>query len=197
MKTFFKVLVVALLATTAGLAGQTHTAISKDIETGNFLLAQVQVKADEAQVPVALPELADVFLKGGESSSGRVTAIDSQGQTLSIQRNGKSASIPLSKIESVKFKDGVKVYRSDGRQIIRGERDRPVGSQATWSGIGLNTFLVQNASQGQAVVRLGPPGVPKAKLRAILAVASDRQYVVDEMQFDLQQKTMTIRATPY
>lgn len=197
MKTFFKVLVVALLVTGAEVARDTHAATSRGVETGNFLSAQAQVKADEQPVPVALPELADVFLKGGESSSGRVMAIDAQGQTLLIQRNGKSASIPLSKIERVVFKEGVKVYRSDGREIIRGERERPVGKPETWSGIGLSTFRMQNTTQGQAVVRLGPPVVSKAKLRGILSVASGRQYVVDEMQFNLQQKTMTIRATPY
>jgi hypothetical protein len=54
MKAFFKVLVVALLATTAGLTGDIHTASSKDVETANFLSAQAQVKVDEALVPVAL-----------------------------------------------------------------------------------------------------------------------------------------------
>jgi len=34
-------------------------------------------------------------------------------------------------------------------------------------------------------------------LRGILGVAKDRQFVVDEMQFDVKKKTMTITATPY
>lgn len=178
MNNFFKVLVVALLVTTTGLLGDTHAATSKDVETANFLSAQAQVKADEQPVPVALPELADVFLKRGESSSGRVMAIDAQRQTLLIQRNGKSASIPLNQVERVVFKEGVKVYRSDGRQIIPGERERPVGKPETWSGIELSTFRMQNATQGQAVVRLGPPVVSRAKLRGILSVASSRQYSV-------------------
>jgi hypothetical protein len=144
-----------------------------------------------------LPTDAEILLKGGQSSSGRVTGIDGQGQKLLIERGRSAGSIPLSKIEKVVFRDGALVYRSDGRQIIRGERERPVGRQATWSGIGLSAFRMQNASQGQAVVSLKPPIVSVAQLRGIRQVASDRQYVVDEMRFNSQQRTMTILATPY
>jgi hypothetical protein len=197
MKAFFKVLVVALLATTAGLTGDIHTASSKDVEMANFLSAQAQVKVDEALVPVALPTDSEIFQKGGQSSSGRVTGIDGQGQKLLIERGRSAGSIPLSKIEKVVFRNGALVYRSDGRQIIRGERERPVGRQATWSGIGMSAFRMQNASQGQAVVSLRPPIVSAAQLRGIRQVASDRQYVVDEMRFNPQQRTMTILVTPY
>jgi hypothetical protein len=195
MKAFFKVWVVALLVTAAGWAGDNHATTSKDVETQNFLSAQAQVKVDEALVPVALPTDAEIFLKGGQSSSGRVTGIE--GQKLLIERGRSAGSIPLSQIEKVVFRDGALVYRSDGRQIIRGERERPVGRQATWSGIGLSAFRMQNANQGQAAVRLRPPIVSAAQLRGIRQVASDRQYVVDEMRFNSQQRTMTILATPY
>ncbi len=195
MKAFFKVWVVALLVTAARWAGDNHAATSKDVETQNFLSAQAQVKVDEALVPVALPTDAEIFLKGGQSSSGRVTGIEEQ--KLLIERGRSAGSIPLSQIEKVVFRDGALVYRSDGRQIIRGERERPVGRQATWSGIGLSAFRLQNASQGQAEVRLQPPVVSAAQLRAIRQVAGNRQYVVDEMRFHPQQRTMTILVTPY
>jgi len=34
-------------------------------------------------------------------------------------------------------------------------------------------------------------------LQGIQSVARNRQYVVDEIQFDSQQRTITILATPY
>ncbi|MCC5654881.1 hypothetical protein LC609_34990 [Nostoc sp. XA013] len=197
MKAFLQGWVVAILVMAGAIAGNIQAVISQDIKTGNLLLAQTPVNADELDLAVALPELAEVILKGGESSSGQITGIDAQGEALSIQRSGKTATIPLSKIQRVVFKNGALVYRSNGRQIIRGERDRPTGKLVTWSGIPLNTFTVKNSTQGQAVVKLKPPVVTTAQLRGIQSVARNRQYVVNEIQFDSQQKTITIVAKPY
>ncbi|XZF63239.1 MAG: hypothetical protein ACSI46_00220 [Gloeotrichia echinulata DVL01] len=197
MKALFKLIVVGLLTTAAGLVGNNLSAIGKEIKTGNFLLAQTPVKTQT--VPVALPELADIFLKGGESSSGRVIGIDVKGQKLSIQRQGSSTTyiIRLSKIEKVVFKNVAKAYRTDGRQIIRGDRQRLTVKPDNWNGIPLDTFNIINPQQGQAQVKLGPPVVTSAKLSGILSVAKDRQYVVEQIQFNPQKKTMTIQATPY
>ncbi|WP_322730112.1 hypothetical protein [Nostoc sp. ChiQUE01b] len=197
MKAFFQGWVVAILVMAAAIAGNIKTVMGQDIKRENFLLAQTPVNADELELAVALPELAEVMLKGGESSSGRVIGIDAQGQALSIQRSDKTATIPLSQIQRVVFKNGALVYRSNGRQIIRGERDRPIGKLVTWSGIPLNTFTVKNPTQGQAVVKLKPPVVSTAQLQGIQSVARNRQYVVDEIQFNSQQRTITILAKPY
>ena len=197
MKTFFQRWVVAILVMAAALAGNIQAVISQNVKTENLLLAQTPVNADELDLAVALPELAEVILKGGDSRSGRVIGIDAQGQALSIQRNGKTATIPLSRIQKVVFKNGALVYRSNGRQIIRGERDRPTGKLVTWSGIPLNTFTVKDSTQGQAVVKLKPPVVSTAQLRGIQSVARNRQYVVNEIQFNSQQRTITILAKPY
>ncbi|MDZ8224222.1 hypothetical protein [Nostoc sp. ChiVER01] len=197
MKAFFQGWVVAILVMAAAIAGNIQAVISQNIKTGNLLLAQTPVNADELELPVALPELAEVIFKGGESSSGQITGIDAQQEALSIQRSGKTATIPLSQIQKVVFKNGALVYRSNGRQIIRGERDRPTGKLVTWSGIPLNTFTLKNSTQGQAVVKLKPPVVSTAQLRGIQSVARNRQYVVDEIQFNSQQRTITILAKPY
>jgi hypothetical protein len=197
MKAFFQGWVVAILVIAAAIAGNIKTVIGQDVKRENFLLAQTPVNADELELAVALPELAEVMLKGGESSSGRVIGIDAQGQALSIRRNDKTTTIPLSQIQRVVFKNGALVYRSNGRQIIRGERDRPIGKLVTWSGIPLNTFTVKNSTQGQAVVKLKPPVVSTEQLRGIQSVARNRQYVVDEIQFNSQQRTITILAKPY
>jgi hypothetical protein len=195
MKSYFKILFVMVVATVTGLVANSQAVTGQNVEKKNLLLTQAQVQP--VAVSVALPELADVSLKGGKSQSGRVTAIDSSGQTLSMQRSGKTLSVPLKQVEKVVFRNGATVYRSNGQQIIRGERDRPKGQQVLWNNLPLGTFTIKNASQGLAVVNLVPPVVSPERLIGVQSVAKDRQYVVDEMQFNLQQKTMSIRATPY
>ncbi|MGJ5672924.1 MAG: hypothetical protein ACR9NN_04800 [Nostochopsis sp.] len=199
MKSYLKIIVV-IVALTTGLAANSQAVTgqnveSKSIEKKSFLLTQAQVKAKPVAISVALPALADVSLKGGESVSGRMTAIDPSGQTLSMWRSGKTFPYPLKQVEKVVFRNDAKVYRSNGKVIYRGERDHPQGQQVTWNGLPLGTFIIKN--QGLAVVNLEPPVVSPERLRGIQSVAKDRQYVVDEMQFNLQQKTMSIRATPY
>ncbi|BDI19053.1 hypothetical protein ANSO36C_48550 [Nostoc cf. commune SO-36] len=179
------------------IAGNIQAVISQDVKTGNLLLAQTPVNADELELAVALPELAEIILNGGESSSGRVIGIDAQRQALSIQRSGKTATISLSQIAKVVFKNGALAYRSNGRQIMRGGGERPTGKTVSWSGIPINNFTVKNTTQGQAVLKLKPPVVSPAQLRGIQSVARDRQYVVDEIQFNSQQRTITILAKPY
>ncbi len=195
MKSYFKILFVMVVATVTGLVANSQAVTGQNVEKKNLLLTQAQVQP--VAVSVALPELADVSLKGGKSQSGRVTAIDSSGQTLSMQRSGKTLSVPLKQVEKVVFRNGATVYRTNGQQIIRGERDRPKGQQVIWNGLPLGTMTIKNANQGLAVVNLTPPVVSPERLLGIKSVARDRQYVVDEMQFDLQQKTMSIRVTPY
>ncbi|MEI2577444.1 hypothetical protein [Scytonema sp. PRP1] len=195
MKLYFKVLFVVVVATATGLVANPQAVTGQNLEQKNLLLTQAQVQP--VAISVALPELADVSLKGGKSLSGRVTAIDPSGQTLSMQRRDKTLPVPLKQVEKVVFRNGATAYRSNGQQIIRGERDRPQGQQVTWSNLPLGTFTIKNATQGLAVVNLVPPVVSPERLIGVQSVAKDRQYVVDEMQFNLQQKTMSIRATPY
>lgn len=198
MKAFFQGWVVAILVMAAAIAGNIQTVISKDVKTVNFLLAQTPVKADELELAVSLPKLAEVIFKGGESSSGQIIGIDAQGQALSIQRSGKTATIPLSQIAKVVFKNERFVYTSNELPIMRSiQIDRPQGKPVTWSGIPINTFTIKNPIQGQAVVKLKPPVVSTAQLRGIRSVARNRQYVIDEIQFNSQQRTITILAKPY
>ncbi|MBE9005567.1 hypothetical protein IQ259_11045 [Fortiea sp. LEGE XX443] len=196
MTTVFKVIFAGVLGTGALLAGNTISAIAKEVKTGNLLVAQAPVKLQAIALPIALPDFADISLKGGESLSGRVIEVDAQGQTLTIQRSSKTRSIPLGKIEKVKFKNA-STYISRVPPIIRGEPKRPTGKQVTWNGVPVDTFKIKNPAKGEAEVTLAPPVVSRAELLGIKSVAKDRQYVVDQLQFDPQKRTMTIQATPY
>ncbi|MBK1989579.1 hypothetical protein A0J48_018910 [Sphaerospermopsis aphanizomenoides BCCUSP55] len=201
MKSWLNISFVTLLAIVS-LQPYTQAVTAKNTTTHNFLSAQVptkqvQTNAEELKLAVALPEEAKIWLKGGKSSSGRVVEIDIQQKKLWIMRSNKKTSIPLQQVEKVSFKNGSIAYRSNGDAIIRGERERREAKPVNWGGISLNSFSIKDATKGQAEVILKPPAVSPARLQGIRSVARNRAYVVDELQFNLQQSTINIVATPY
>ncbi|MEG4582187.1 hypothetical protein QUA71_21615 [Microcoleus sp. MON1_C5] len=188
-------LVVALFTVTAGMAAQVNAA-SQEVQKQN--LPSVQAEANASQpIPVALPTQAEIVMKGGGKRDGRVVQIDEKVQQLWIQLGQEKRSIPLGQIDKIVFSKSAVVYRSNGVQLIRGELAPATSTQAKWNGIPISAFELKDAVKGQAVVNLGPPVVSRGQLRGILGVSKDRQFFVDEMQFDVQKKTMTIAATPY
>ncbi|XZN93574.1 MAG: hypothetical protein ACM65M_12465 [Microcoleus sp.] len=189
-------LVVALFTVIAGMAAQVNVA-SQEVQKQNLSSVQAQASASQA-IPVALPTDAKISMKKGAPTSGRLVEIDEKTQKISLQRGRDKISIPLGQIEKIVFPKTAEVY-IDSRPgpVVRGELPPPTNNQARWSGIPISAFELKDAVKGQAVVNLGPPVVNRAQLRGILGVAKGRQFVVDEMQFDVQKKTMTIAATPY
>lgn len=188
-------LVVALFTVTAGMAAQVNAA-SQEVQKQNLPSVQAQANASQP-VPVALPTQAEIVMKGGGKRDGRVVQIDEKVQQLWIQLGQEKRSIPLGQIDKIVFSKSAVVYRENGERFIRGELPPPSSTQAKWNGIPISAFELKDAVKGQAVVNLGPPVVSRGQLRGILGVSKDRQFFVDEMQFDVQKKTMTIAATPY
>ena len=189
-------LVLALFTVTAGMAAQVNAA-SQEVQKQN--LPSVQAEANGSQpIPVALPTQAEIVMKRGGKRDGRVVQIDEKVQQLWIQLGQEKRSIPLGQIEKIVFPKTAEVH-IDSRKgpVLRGDLPPATNNQARWNGIPISAFELKDAVKGQAVVNLGPPVVNRAQLRGILGVAKGRQFVVDEMQFDLQKKTMTIVATPY
>ena len=187
--------VVALFTVTASMAARVN-ATSQEVQKRNLPSVQAQSNASEP-IPVALPTQAEIVMKGGEKRDGRVVEIDEKGQKLWIQGSREKRSLPLSKIDKIVFPNNAVVYQADGTQRIRGELRSTTSTQAKWNGIPISAFRLIDAIKGQAEVKLGPPVVSRGQLRGILGVAKDRQFVVDEMQFDIQKKTITILVTPY
>ena len=188
-------LVVALFTVTAGMAAQVNAA-TQEVQKLNLPSVQAQANASQP-IPVALPIKAKIEMKGGDIRDGQVLEIDEKEQKLWIQGSVDKKSLPLSQIEKIVFPKNAVVYRAKGGSIIRGELAAATSIQAKWNGIPIGAFRLIDAVKGQAVVKLGPPVVNRGQLRGILGVAKDRQFVVDEMQFDMQKKTMTILATAY
>jgi hypothetical protein len=188
-------LVVALFTVTAGMAAQVNAA-SQEVQKQNLPSVQAQANASQP-IPVALPTQAEIVMKGGGKRDGRVVQIDEKVQQLWIQLGQEKRSIPLGQIDKIVFPKSADAYRQNGERFIRGELPPATSNQAKWNGIPMSAFELKDAVKGQAVVKLGPPVVTRAQLRGILGVSKDRQFFVDEMQFDVEKKTMTIVATPY
>jgi len=187
--------VVALFTVTASMAERVN-ATSQEVQKRNLPSVQAQSNAS-GLIPVALPTQAEIVMKGGEKRDGRVVEIDEKGQKLWIQGSREKRSLPLSQIDKIVFPNNAVVYRTNGGQFIRGEIATATRIQSKWNGIPISAFRLIDAVKGQAEVKLEAPVVNRGQLRGILGVAKDRQFVVDEMQFDVQKKTMTISATPY
>jgi len=192
-------LVVALFTVTAGMAAQVNAA-SQEVQKPNLPSVQAQAKASQP-IPVALPIKAEIVMKGGGRRDGKVVQIDEKGQKLVIQGGRDTKSIPLSQVEKIVFPNNAVVYRANGGRFIRGERP-PANLTETWRGIPMNAFRLLNPPEkGQAELNLGSV-VSADDLDYIRQIMlgngkNTRQYVVDEMQFDVKKKTMTITATPY
>ena len=192
-------LVVALFTVTAGMAAQVNAA-SQEVQKQNLRSVQAQASSSQA-IPVALPTQAEIVMKGGGKRDGRVVQIDEKVQQLWIQLGQEKRSIPLGQIDKIVFSKSAVVYRSNGGPVVRGDGTPAKGRPETWRGIPMNAFRLLDANKGQADVKLESV-LSVDKLDSLNSVIvgdgkNKRQFVVDEMQFDVQKKTMTIAATPY
>jgi hypothetical protein len=192
-------LVVALFTVTASMAAQVNAA-SQEVQKQNLPSVQAQANASQP-IPVALPTVAKISMKKGTPQSGRVVEIDEKTQKISIQRGQDKVSIPLGQIDKIVFSKSAVVYYSNGGPVVRGDGTPAKGRPETWRSIPMNAFRLLDPNQGQADVKLESV-LSLDKLDSIRSVMvgdgkNKRQFVVDEMQFNVQKKTMTIAATPY
>ncbi|NJN09589.1 MAG: hypothetical protein HC836_35720 [Richelia sp. RM2_1_2] len=192
MKVFFRYSIV-ILVSFIGL-----TFILEQIFGYQVGLVQAQnISKQDLPVPVALPTLADVYLKGGESKTGRITAIDLRSKKLTIQRDGSSPALePINKIEKVRFREDAPVYNSNGKLVIRGgSQGLTAKKPEIWSGILLTDFKLQNPRKGQGFVKLGSV-FNRKRLQGIRSVAGTCLYVAEELKFEPSTKiTFQVRAT--
>ncbi len=184
-------LVVALFTVTAGMAVQVNAA-SQEVEKQN--LPSVQPEANASQpISVALPTQAEVVMKGGEKRDGRVVEINEKDQKLWIQGSREKRAILLSEIEKIVFSQSAVVYLARTGPVLRGDGGTvsPAGEQRILPDIPMNAFTLEDANKGLAKVTFA------GLSRGIRDTAKTRQFVVDEMQFNLPKKTIMIKATPY
>lgn len=192
-------LVVALFTVTASMAAQVNAA-TQEVQKQNLPSVQAQANAS-GPIPVALPMQAEIVMKGGGKRDGRVVQIDEKEQKVSIKAGQVEESIPLGEIDRIVFSISPQDYSTNGVVVIRGDRTLAKSRPQTWRGIPINAFRLLDPNKGQAEVKLESVLSPD-KLDSLRSVIigdgkNKRRFFVDQMQFDVRKKTMTIAATPY
>ena len=121
------------------------TGIAESIKpvTANIQLAQISTQAtttvENPPISLALPTMADIKLKNGESMTARVSRFDPQGQKIEFSRGKKSKLLSVTEVQQIVFKTGSLVYIGTGEIVIRGE-DKSKATQSVWSDIPLEAF---------------------------------------------------------
>ena len=193
MKIVSKTLSLMLVVAVAGI-----TESIKPV-TANIQLAQISTQAtttvENPPISLALPTMADIKLKNGESMTARVSRFDPQGQKIEFSRGKKSKLLSVTEVKQIVFKKdkGALVYTYTGATVIRGE-DHSKATQSVWSDIPLEAFELFDPQKGQARVNLATVKNPK-ELKQIDAVARKSLYIADEIEFSSKGK-MTIKVTP-
>jgi hypothetical protein len=193
MKVVSKTLSLMLVVAVAGIAENIKPV------TANIQLAQtstqVTTTVKNSPISLALPTMADIKLKNGESMTARVSGFDSKGQTIEFSLGKESKLLSVTKVQQIVFKKdkGSLVYTGTGEQVIRGE-DHSKATQSVWSDIPLEAFELFDSQKGQARVNLATVKKPKELLQ-IRSVAVKSLYIADEIEFSSKGK-MTIKVTP-
>ena len=97
MKVVFKTLSLVLVVTLFGMVENLKPV------TGTIQLAQRPKKVNNSPIPLALPTIADIKLKNGESMTARVTAFDSKEQKIEFSREKDSKSLSIAQVQQVVF----------------------------------------------------------------------------------------------
>lgn len=189
MKVVFKTLSLVLVVTLFGMVENLKPV------TGTIQLAQRPKKVNNSPIPLALPTIADIKLKNGESMTARVTAFDSKEQKIEFSREKDSKSLSIAQVQQVVFRKDKEslVYTSTGDLVLRGEGNTKA-TQRVWSNIPLEAFQLVDSKQGQATVNLITVKTP-TELFQIRSVAVKSLYIADEIEFSSTGK-MTIKVTP-
>jgi hypothetical protein len=177
------------------------TGIAESIKpvTANIRLAQTSTQATTTvknlPISLALPTMADIKLKNGESMTARVSRFDPQGQKIEFSRGKESKLLSVIEVKQIVFKKdkGALVYTYTGEIVIRG-KDNSKATQRVWSDIPLEAFELFDPQKGQARVNLATVKNPK-ELKQIRSVAVKSLYIADEIEFSSKGK-MTIKVTP-
>ena len=149
-------------------------------------------QASDTHIPVVLPALSDIQLKNGDSISGKVSAITSQGVTVSL--GGNSASIPIADIQKVVFRNDAPTQGGELSLSLRGGKAPTSGSEKVFQGVPVDALQVKDTASGRAEVEMGTV-LDKSALRSIKAVTATSPLVVQEIVFS-SPAAMTIKARP-
>ncbi len=194
MRIFLKLIVLVVLATVTGLAGEAREASTRD-----NILAREQNKQEETVIPLSLPANAQATLKDGTSKSGQVVGMDSQ--KLTIGAGSSRASVPIAEVQDVTLDGDVWWPSSNGPIVVRGGGTLQTEGNPSVLRVRMQGFQWEDPEKGianilaSAVVKMNErPGISRGMLG--VAASGKSRYVVSKMQFDPAAGLMTITVTP-
>lgn len=120
---------------------------------------------------------------------GRVLRLDPQQRLLVVQGVRTEHTLPIRTVQKVSFSRHATAFSSDGRPILRSGNQFTAGQPLTLGPVPMSGLRIVDDSRGRATLQLGSRSAPRP--------AVNQTYVVDELEFDAQQGTVTVRATPY
>ena len=185
-KRFFKGGVIALLVLASGVEGYAQQATLEPKETDVIKIASQA----NPSIPLTVPPMVEVKMKGGQLKSGRLVAIDSQQITL---YSGKTSTIGIASIDKMLF-NGEVILRGKDKFVIRGNSNQnpPNNNQKIWQEPLIN-FRMKDP--GQAEVTLTSVTNP-SELRGIINVLQNSSYVVEAIEFK-PSGMIIIKVTPH
>jgi hypothetical protein len=143
-----------------------------------------------SSLPLHLPLATISFNTNTPILTGRLVQLDPKQRILIVQSAQGQYTVPIRTVRTISFNRKAPAYGSDGQLVLRADNLMPAGQPMTLGPLPLSGLRIHDPVRGMATVKIS------AK-RATPQPTANQTYVVDQLQFDAQQGTVTIVATPY
>lgn len=165
-----KNLLIVILGTVSGFAGVVSIGSATQMEMVSIQARQAQTRT----ISAVLPSRTEVKLKNDGSKFGKLSAIDSRRQQLTlVLQNGQLELISISRVEKVVFQR---------INPITGEDIGPIqGDRRNWSNLPLANLQIQN-NGNQIEVKLPCPVSPQT------CQEQRADYTIEELSFPTTSK---------
>lgn len=115
--------------------------------------------------------------------------LDPQRRAITIQGQQRRYTLSVRDVNRVAFSQSAPAYGTDGRIVLRSGGSTTPGQRVTIGPIPMSGLRIYDSDRGRAMLQLSPRYASQA--------TPSQVYVVEEMQFNAQQGTVTVVATPY
>ena len=154
-----------------------------------------RAKSTQQQLTVALPELAEIFLKDGTSVSGRAIAINPQ--SITLERDSQTRKINWETVSSVQFDRDADIWLEQGRRlVIRGQESEQEKKKKPLI-LDIPATQIQKLDPDIGHFQIDLSFLSRGRIRGILQVAHDHLYVVEKIDYKPSQNVFTLQAKPY
>lgn len=144
----------------------------------------------QSYLPLYLPPATISFNTATPALTGQLVQLDPKQRVLIVQGVQRQYTVPIRTVRTISFNRKAPAYGADGRLVLRSDDRTPAGQPLTLGPLPLSGLRIHDPVRGMATLRVGTK-------KATPQPVANQTYVVDELQFDAQQGTVTIVATPY